>query len=373
MPGSFNYPRLDAAVEAANRGNVTVHVLDPRPLGMAPFGGAEVLRRFSTETGGRSIVNTNDLGAGLKDVVADASAYYLLGYSPSRLRNDGKFHRISVKVRRSGVRVTSRRGYWAPSEKEMSAPPPPPADPRLAGALATLVEPDEDREVDLWVGTHYLGPDQVLTRVVWEAAPRGIDDSGAPPASVEVEPVTRTGASLAPAQTLGLNDVSATATAPRIAEFRLRSGTQALRVTVRDARGETIDRWTQSLSVAEPESTVVFLGTPMVFRTRTAAEFRALRLQATPVPSASRRFRRTDRLRVDVPLGPSDITAEVVARLTNSQGQVLATLPASKADGSAIRIDLPLASLAPSTYTIRIEARLGDVLAAQVVAFTVSQ
>jgi VWFA-related protein len=372
MPGSFNYPRLDAAVEAANRGNVTVHVLDPRPLGMAPFGGAEVLRRFSTETGGRSIVNTNDLGAGLKDVVADASAYYLLGYSPSRLRNDGKFHRISVKVRRSGVRVTSRRGYWAPSEKEMSAPPPPPADPRLAGALATLVEPDEDRTVDIWVGTEYLGPDQVLTRVVWEAAPRGIDTSGSPPASVEVEPVTRTGASLAPAQRLGTN-VAETTTAPPIAEFRLQPGAQALRLTVRDARGETIDRWTQSLSIPAPESTVVFLGTPMVFRTRTAAEFRALRLQATPVPTASRRFRRTDRLRVDVPLGPAEITADVVARLTNSQGQVLTTLPVSRGDGGPARIDLPLASLAPSTYTIRIEARVGDTVAAQVVAFTVSQ
>ena len=31
MPGSANYPRLEAALQAANRGNVTVHVLDPAP------------------------------------------------------------------------------------------------------------------------------------------------------------------------------------------------------------------------------------------------------------------------------------------------------------------------------------------------------
>ena len=58
MPGSVNYPRLEAALQAANRGNVTVHVLDPRPLGSAPFGGAEALRRLSAETGGRAIINT---------------------------------------------------------------------------------------------------------------------------------------------------------------------------------------------------------------------------------------------------------------------------------------------------------------------------
>ena len=373
MPGSFNYPRLDAAVEAANRGNVTVHVLDPRPLGMAPFGGAEVLRRFASETGGRSIVNTNDLGSGLTDVVADASAYYLLGYSPTRPRNDGKFHRISVKVRRSGVRVTSRRGYWAPSEQEMTAAPPPPPDPRLTGALARLVEADEDRAVDLWIGTEYREPEDMLTRVAWETAPRGLDAKGSPPASVEVEPITRTGAALAPPQTLGGTDTSASPASPRIAEFRLPPGSHALRLTVRDARGETIDRWTQSLTIARPESTVVFLGTPMVFRTRTAAEFRALRTQVAPTPSAARRFRRTDRLRIDVPVGPVGVAAEVVVRLTNSQGQVLATLPSTRADSGAIRIDLPLASLAPSTYTIRVEAQVDDSPAVQVVAFTVSQ
>lgn len=373
MPGSFNYPRLDAAVEAANRGNVTVHVLDPRPLGMAPFGGAEVLRRFASETGGRSIVNTNDLEAGLKDVVADASAYYLLGYSPTRPRNDGKFHRISVKVRRSGVRVTSRRGYWAPSEKEMTAAVPLPADPRLTSALAQLVESDEERAVDLWVGTEHRDAGEVLTRVTWEAAPRGRDASGAPPASVEVEPITRTGAALAPPQILGPYAPSTTVASPGVAEFRLRPGVQALRVTVRDGKGETLDRWTQSLPIPEPESPVVFVGTPMVFRTRTAAEFRALRTQASPTPSASRRFRRTDRLRIDVPLGPSEVPAEVVVRLTNSQGQGLATLPSTRGERGRIRIDLPLASLAPSTYTIRIEARVEDTTAVQVVAFTVSQ
>ena len=53
--------------------------------------------------------------------MADASAYYLIGYTPTRRGNDGKFHEIKVRVKRRGVRVTARRGYWSASEKELTA------------------------------------------------------------------------------------------------------------------------------------------------------------------------------------------------------------------------------------------------------------
>jgi hypothetical protein len=76
---------------------------------------------------------------------------------------------------------------------------------------------------------------------------------------------------------------------------------------------------------------------------------------------------------VDVPLGPAGVTVETVAHLTNSQGQTLATLPSTMVNGQLIRLDLPLASLAPSTYTMRVEVRAGEHQAVQVVAFTVSQ
>ena len=156
LPGSVNYPRLEAALQAANRGNVTVHVLDPRPLGSAPFGGAEALRRLSAETGGRAIINTNNPEAGLKDVIADASAYYLIGYAPTRQLSDGKFHKIHVRVKRSGVRVTARRGYWAPTEAESNPEPAAPTDPTLTGALRELVDPGRSRSP----GDRHLGGDR---------------------------------------------------------------------------------------------------------------------------------------------------------------------------------------------------------------------
>src|SRR5688572_17232281 len=152
-PSSPNEQRYRAAMEAANRGNVTIHVIDPRPLGAVGFGGANTLRRIAADTGGRAIVNTNDPTEQLQGVMADASAYYLIGYTPTRKGNDGKFHEIKVRVKRRGVRVTARSGYWAASEKELTAAAAAAAVPvnvALTGALATLSDSVNTRSVSVW-------------------------------------------------------------------------------------------------------------------------------------------------------------------------------------------------------------------------------
>ena len=369
MPGSPNYPRLEAALQAANRGNVTVHVLDPRPLGSAPFGGAEALRRLSTETGGRAIINSNSPEIGLKQVMADASAYYLIGYSPSRPRSDGKFHKINVRVKRSGVRVTARRGYWAPTEAESNPAPVKPADPKLTGALSELVAPTgEGRLIDVWVGTEPGEDGHSAVHVTWELARRGADSS---PAMVEVEPVTRTGTSLGEPQ--NIRTLPSEPDVATVANYQLKPGPLALRLTVRTSGGAVLDRWTQSLVVPDYSAAPLKLGTPRVFRTRSLAETRAFEADASPTPSASRRFRRTDRIVIDVPYETNSGQPEFRAQLTNRDGKVLAPLPLAKGPDGVARVVMPLASLAPSTYTVRVEVKAGDEQGAQVVAFTVSQ
>ena len=49
----------------------------------------------------------------MKQIVRDTSAYYLLGYNSIAAPTDGKFHEIKVRVRRPGVQVRARKGYWA--------------------------------------------------------------------------------------------------------------------------------------------------------------------------------------------------------------------------------------------------------------------
>jgi len=67
---------------------------------------------------GRAIVNRNDLAAGMKQIMRDASGYYLLGYNSSQAPTDGKFHKINVAVKRKGVSIRARKGYWAYTAEE---------------------------------------------------------------------------------------------------------------------------------------------------------------------------------------------------------------------------------------------------------------
>jgi len=66
--------------------------------------------RIARDTGGKAIINTNDVGPDLESVARDLRTYYSLGYNANHF-GDGRYHRIEVKVKRKGVRVRHRTGY----------------------------------------------------------------------------------------------------------------------------------------------------------------------------------------------------------------------------------------------------------------------
>ncbi len=68
------------------------------------------LRMMAEDTGGRAIINTNDVGSGLEKVASDFATYYSLGYTPSH-GGTGRYYKIEVKVKRKGLRVRHRNGY----------------------------------------------------------------------------------------------------------------------------------------------------------------------------------------------------------------------------------------------------------------------
>ena len=72
---------------------------------------------LADNTDGRAIVNRNDLAVGMKQIIRDASGYYLLGYNSTQAPTDGKFHEIEVNVKRRGVDVRARKGYWAYTDR----------------------------------------------------------------------------------------------------------------------------------------------------------------------------------------------------------------------------------------------------------------
>ena len=72
------------------------------------------LRTLSEETGGFAAVNQNTLDSAFGRIVDANSRYYVLGYYPPTTARDGRFHRIEVRVKRPGLRVSARRGYASP-------------------------------------------------------------------------------------------------------------------------------------------------------------------------------------------------------------------------------------------------------------------
>ncbi len=357
---------VERVIRAANRGNVTINTMDPRGLGMTPFGGDDVPYRLAHETGGRAIVNTNNLANGLDDVVADASAYYLLGYVPARDFNDGKFHRIEVKVARRGLHVVARRGYWAPSAAEIAAAQAAaarPMDPGLTGAISSLSETRAMRLVNVWLGWSLGAPGRTHLTVAWEPLLTGTDRQAA---AVRIEPVAGEGGqAIAAARTLEKGDVAA---------FDLDPASAGLHVTALAKDGTTLDEWTQPLTIPNLAAAPLVLATPRFYVAHSPFAFKSIQANADPPPTATRRFAHTDRVLVDLGCYSAPaVDPKVTVELQNRNGAHLVDLPVPALRDGRARIEIPVASLAPADYVLSVRAASGEHSVKQLVAFRVER
>jgi VWFA-related protein len=71
------------------------------------------LADLTHDTGGLLFENTNNLRQGFDRIENDLRNYYLVGYTPGNDTYDGHFRTIEVKVKRPGVTVAARKGYFA--------------------------------------------------------------------------------------------------------------------------------------------------------------------------------------------------------------------------------------------------------------------
>ena len=356
---SVNWPRMDDVVQSANRSNVTIHTLDPRPLGATEFGGNFVLRRFSDETGGRAIFNTNDHAEHLDEVIEDASAYYLVGYSPSRGEiADGKFHKIEVEVKKPRVRVTARRGYWSPKSSELNAPAVEPVKAEVMNALTDLIEPKTGSTAEIWVGYTRSTAANTDVTVVWEPTSRLGATSAA---RVDVERLRNDGSVDGAPQSMPRGAAGAGATPASVARLSLPPGRTVLRFTSYDTSAEVLDRWTHDIAVPDLAAAPLALATPRFLLARSAFELRALQSAKDAAPAASRRLRKTDRLLVELEAYSAAGTPELIVELLNQRGESLVTLPVpAPAGGGKPRLEIPLQLLAPSTYVLKVTAKTAD-------------
>ena len=117
----------------------------------------------------------------------------------------------------------------------------------------------------------------------------------------------------------------------------------------------------------------VQLATPRVYVARSVPESRALDGGTAIAPSASRRFTRTDRVRVDVE-GYAETGAPLVMSVDvlGAGGRALVALPVSAGPAGVPRVAVPVSSLAQGTYVLRIRATAGEAGAEERIAFEVT-
>ncbi|HET7697694.1 MAG TPA: VWA domain-containing protein [Vicinamibacterales bacterium] len=403
--------RLREVYDTVNRNNTSIYAVDPRGLAVFEYdinqrvgvqqdrqdlnASIDSLHVLANNTDGRAIVNRNDLAAGMKQIMRDASGYYLLGYTSSAAPTDGKFHSIEVRVKRPSVEVRARKGYYAYTAEDAAratAPPKAGPPPDVANALNKIVEPNRaGLPARFWTGTARQPDGKTRVTFVWEPLGASADARVSDAAARVV--LTATGADGSPLfrGPVGSADAGDGAAAPASGGTAATTGSAAapspagaavtfaappgqidLRMVVENARGQVIDTSTQSLTVPDYARTQVSFSTPRLYRARTAREALLVRNNADAPPTATREFSRAERLLVRLDAYAAGGGApEVTARLLNRAGTAMADVPIQAAEGKPYLIDFPLASLAAGEYIIQVNAKTASGAAQEMIAFKV--
>ena len=107
------------------------------------------LSDVAERTGGRAYFNSNDLVHAFENASADSSAYYLLGYYIKRGEGKPGWRKLTVKVKRPGVQVRARSGYFFTRDAQL------PDEQRKQEITAALVSPFESTALPMlirWTG-----------------------------------------------------------------------------------------------------------------------------------------------------------------------------------------------------------------------------
>ena len=76
---------------------------------------SDIMAVLADGTGGTFFQNSNDLDEGFRRVASAPEYYYVLGFSPQKLKLDGSFHGLKVTLKSpEKIALQSRRGYYAP-------------------------------------------------------------------------------------------------------------------------------------------------------------------------------------------------------------------------------------------------------------------
>jgi VWFA-related protein len=142
LNGVNNQAQMQATVNAAVRANVAMYPIDARGLvASAPLGDAtkgspggagmysgssaiaasnnfaksqDTMYTLAADTGGKALLDYNDLELGIVKAQEAISSYYIIGYKSSKTTLDGKFRRVKITYNGDpSAKVEYRQGYYA--------------------------------------------------------------------------------------------------------------------------------------------------------------------------------------------------------------------------------------------------------------------
>ena len=372
-----NEQRFHNILNQANAGNTSFYPIDPRglvvfdepivPISPSGKGGRtldlvedsqrlrarnESPRTMADATDGLAVVQNGDLSAGMRRIVEDLSSYYLLGYYSTR-DLDGQFHKITVRVKRPGVRVRARTGYLAATRGDeakakaaaTAVAAAKPVDARaeaVKGSLSMLGIFSRERPLRVHAATGYLPSGAATIWGVAEVPAATGQHDWSSGGQADAMLIDSTGKTI-------LTEKLTIAAGARSLRFVLGSG---VTLAPGDYQVQLRAKGTAA-PLGAMESVRVSLGAAPV-----ASGAMVLRRSVTtgnqPMPTADLRFRRTERISVDVPTTSEDAgTAQLLSRTGQPMAIPVTAAIRNDADGSRWRTaQLALAPLAPGDYVI---------------------
>lgn len=323
-------------LQRANRANVSFYPIDARGLivfdqptrfDLPPSVDAawlrdrhNDLRDMASQTDGQAVLDsTNDIAGAMRKIFADVGSYYLASYYSSNPKLDGRFRRIRVEVKRARVDVRARPGYLAPTEAEARAAgvtPERPAGSRAAPppAVTRALDAIAPGRGNLPVRIQAAGG-RGLVRAIVEldaATAKQPEWLSGGTLRLTVEPERGGSATASPSQTVtvaiepGQRSIPVDGT-----QSPLAPGRYLVRAELTPRAGRLPIQ--VSTLVTVPADTAV-VGTAALALRRGPSTGLAY------VPTADPRFRRTERLRIEVPLVDA---AEATGRLLTREGAAM--------------------------------------------------
>jgi VWFA-related protein len=116
--------KISEAIAAAQRSNAMIYIIliaDTSFYGGWGYSGYSAASKLAQETGGR-VINVGTNGKKLEQAFAqiedELRTQYAGTYTPSNAKMDGTYRHLSLECRGDGLKVQTRKGYYAPSPEQ---------------------------------------------------------------------------------------------------------------------------------------------------------------------------------------------------------------------------------------------------------------